>query len=259
VVAPVPNFDIRSGNSIDYLAAGNSNVAPQFVGFAGAGDPGLNLVDLHLAPLSPMLGIGNPTLVDPVDSISNAGVLVRSDVAFDIDGDPRLTARRTDAGIVNQVDVGGDQRHATRIRPALLAPLLERLDVLGGLQPYAESGSAKSFRTQVELQGTPGSAYALYLGFGFFPQVGAIENESVFQHALVPGFGSFHLGLGSTESLLVGTGVIEPAGSTTVTIDLGAWGPTICNEVELFLQMIAVDPTGLGQSSSRQPIELNWK
>jgi len=66
---------------------GNISVDPDFVAFSSDGDP--DLWDLHLAPSSPLIDGGDPSLTDPDGSTSDMGAYGGPDADFDYytDGD----------------------------------------------------------------------------------------------------------------------------------------------------------------------------
>lgn len=265
--AALPNaaIDIQFCNTTDYTVVMPpvTSVTPVFRGFLGGGHPGQQIVDLHLAAASPLIGAGSVALAAPLNAIlvGPFAFIARNDVALDIDRQPRIGSRQNIAGaFVSSVDVGSDQVSALTIERDPAAPGFELLDVQGNLLPVTQN-NGNQYQTRVNVTGTPNSVCMLYLGLGFFPDINGWENDSVFQHALLPGGSSWNLGLSASELLAYGMVPLNAAGTNNgVVINLGTWGPTLGNEVELFLQGAEFDPaTGALQATSRLKFELNQR
>jgi hypothetical protein len=243
--------------SSNFLSAGgppNFALNPVFVGWPFGTHPGsLVWINLHLSALSPMIGLGDPTLVDPFDAIAVGALTVRKDVACDVDLDPRL--HPNDDGVIVD-DIGGDQVHTERIVPAAGANPV--IDPFGNLLPASTSGGVNTYATQVTITGAPGAGFVMVLGFGFFDTVLGAENDAQFQNTLIAGLGSWQLGFGALESATLFTGTIGGGGSTTVPIPLGSLPAGVAYEVEAYLQVAQVGPGTRNVTTNRQRLELNW-
>lgn len=194
--------------------------------------------DVHLAMLSPVIGLGTRSFVLPTINLTVGSMTVRADIAFDRDGDARLLDFDNDG--TARVDMGGDE-----VSYAVLLPPSEvRLTVASGADAFGNMSPAGGpINLSLRVTGTPSASTLLYywVGGGTAP---------ITANSFVNPYGN--LMMDPSQWVLWAMGSMDASGAVTFNFTL----PVTLPESEFYLQAVT---TGSGLDvTNRLRLEYNF-